>query len=121
VFRELRENRSSYWASTHPQTGLSPARGIREMRALQLSNTAGHSIPPKQPMNVVVAPTANQLVAMLAANPSTRTWNLGTAICAFLIVAWAGARVARAVGAPRSITPQSSAGKFDGTRFILLA
>lgn len=57
------------------------------MRALQLSNTAGHSIPPKQPMNVVVAPTANQLIAMLAANLSTRTWNLVTAICAFLIVA----------------------------------
>lgn len=57
------------------------------LAALQLSNAAGHSIPPKQPMNVVVAPTANQLIAMLASNPSTRTWNVVTAICAFLIVA----------------------------------
>jgi hypothetical protein len=36
-------------------------------------------------MNVVVAPTANQLIAMLAANPSMRAWNLVTTVSAFLI------------------------------------
>jgi hypothetical protein len=55
------------------------------LAALQSSGTARYSIPPKQAMNVLVAPTANQLIAVLAANPSMRT-KFVAAIFASLIV-----------------------------------
>jgi hypothetical protein len=53
--------------------------------SLQSSGTARYTIPPKQPINVLVAPTANQLIAVLAANPSMRT-KFVAAIFASLIV-----------------------------------